>query len=61
MSEQEYRFVDRTGAEQEKKGLIPSVLIKRAEIEAEVERLARLPAPASGQETIETRRPFAGA
>jgi gentisate 1,2-dioxygenase len=61
MSEQGYRFVDRTGAEHEKTQLIPSVLIKRAEIEAEVERLAGLPAPANGRRVSLVSCPAAGA
>lgn len=48
MSE-EYRFIDRTGMEQEKKKLIPSVLIKKSEIDAEIERLASLPTPTNGR------------
>src|SRR5437764_2606674 len=61
MSEQGYRFVDRTGAGQEKTQLIPSVLIKRAEVEAEVERLAGLPAPANGRRVSMVSYPAAGA
>ena len=49
MADDGYRFVDRTGASREERELIPSVLIKRAEIEAEIERLASLPAPANGR------------
>src|SRR5919197_6627562 len=60
MSEEGYSFVDRTGAGQEKRQLIPSVLIKRAEIEAEVERLAGLPAPANGRRVSMVSCPAAG-
>src|SRR2546423_9168213 len=61
MSEHGYRFVDRTGVGQERRDLIPSVLIKRAEIEAEVERLADLPAPANGRRVSMVSCPDAGA
>ena len=56
-----YRFVDRTGWQREQPELIPSVLIKRAEIEAEIERLANLPAPANGRRVSLVSCPAAGA
>src|ERR671932_1805061 len=56
-----YRFVDRTGLEREQPELIPSILIKRAEIEAEIERLAALPAPANGRRVSLVSCPAAGA
>ena len=42
-------FVDRTGASSEPLDLWPSVVIPKAEIDAEIERLAALPAPADGR------------
>ena len=41
--------------------LIPSVLIKRVAIEAEIERLANLPAPANGRRVSLVACPAAGA
>jgi len=46
---QDYKFVDRTGAESESPRLIPPVVIKKKEIDAEIERLASLPPPPNGR------------
>src|SRR5918912_3959966 len=61
MAEEGYKFIDRTGVEQAQRDLIPAVLIKRAEIEAEIERLAALPAPANGRRFSLVACPAAGA
>lgn len=49
MDRQAFKFIDRTGAEHEKRELIPAVLIKKSLIEEEIERLASLPAPPNGR------------
>ena len=49
MDGQGFKFIDRTGAEQEKGKLIPAVLIKKSLIDEEVERLANLSAPQNGR------------
>ena len=56
-----YRFVDRTGLEREPQRLISPVLIKRAEIKTEIERLANLPAPANGRRVSLVACPATGA
>lgn len=45
----EYKFVDRTGVGSESPHLIPPVVIKKREIDAEIERLAALERPANGR------------
>ena len=45
----EYKFVDRTGVQSESPHLIPPVIIKKREIDAEIERLAALERPANGR------------
>src|SRR3989441_8769552 len=49
MAAENYRFVDRTGAVSEPLRLIPPVVIKKKDIDAEIERLVNLPAPANGR------------
>lgn len=49
MSEVKAKFVDQTGAAAPKLDLWPAVVIPREDIEAEVARLASLPAPANGR------------
>ena len=44
-----YKFVDRTGVQIEPLRLIPPVVIKKKEIDDEVERLAALPRPVNGR------------
>ncbi len=49
MEQPDYQFVDRTGVAAEPLHLIAPVVIPKEAIEAEVERLAALPAPANGR------------
>jgi gentisate 1,2-dioxygenase len=56
----DYKFVDRTGAESESPRLIPPVVIKKREIDAEVERLASLPSPANGRRESRVVHPQTG-
>ncbi len=56
----EYRFVDRTGAEQPRHSPAEPVIIRREEIEAEVERLARLPRPGNGRRVSLIGNPDSG-
>jgi gentisate 1,2-dioxygenase len=49
MQHPDFQFVDRTGAPAEPLNLIAPVVIPKEAIEAEVERLASLPAPANGR------------
>ncbi len=49
MTETTAKFVDNTGAPAAKLELWPAIIISKARIEAEVERLASLPAPANGR------------
>src|SRR5919202_6382112 len=56
-----HKFIDRTGAAPEQPRLIPPVVIKKKEIEAEIERLASLPAPANGRRESLISNPLTGA
>ncbi len=47
--EQAFRFIDRSGVASEELNLIPAVLIKKQQIDAEIERLAGLPVPENGR------------
>ncbi|MEP6912497.1 MAG: AraC family ligand binding domain-containing protein [bacterium] len=47
--EQAFRFIDRSGMASEELNLIPAVLIKKEQIDAEIERLASLPVPENGR------------
>ena len=47
--EQAIRFIDRSGAASGELNLIPAALIKKAQIDSEIERLASLPVPATGR------------
>ena len=49
MSESKMQFVDRTGFTADAIDLWPAVVISKEEIEAEVDRLANVPAPESGR------------
>ena len=49
MEQTGFSFVDRTGAPAEKVKLIPPVVVAKEQIDAEIERLASLPAPANGR------------
>jgi len=48
MKEQKVKFVDRSGTPAPKLNLWPATLIPKMDIEAEVERLTHIPAPANG-------------
>jgi gentisate 1,2-dioxygenase len=56
----EYKFIDRTGAAAEPPQLIPPVVIKKREIDAEIERLAHLPLPANGRRESRVAHPLTG-
>src|SRR6266446_9714494 len=60
MEQKEYYFADRTGATEKKIELIPPVVIPKEAIEAEVERLASLPAPANGRRVSLIVNPHTG-
>src|SRR5467141_1936321 len=61
MEPKEYYFADCTGATEKKIELIPPVVVPKEAIEAEVERLASLPAPANGRRVSMIVNPLAGA
>lgn len=46
---EDYKFIDRTGVQSESPRLIPPVVIKKKEIDDEIERLATLPPPVNGR------------
>lgn len=60
MEAQGHRFIDRTGATREPLKLIPPVVIKRQDIDAEIERLANLPAPPNGRRESLISNPLTG-
>jgi len=55
-----FRFVDRTGAVTEPPRLIRPVVIKKKDIDAEIKRLAALPAPANGRRESLVAHPQTG-
>jgi len=55
-----YKFVDRTGAFVEPPRLIPPIVIKKNEIEAEIARLANLASPATGRRESRVAHPDTG-
>ena len=55
-----YSFVDRSGIAEPKLELIPAVIIPKEAIDAEVERLASLPAPANGRRVSRIVNPMTG-
>ena len=61
MADQGYFFSDRTGLAQPESELLPAVTIPSEAIEAEVERLASLPAPANGRRVSRIVNPMTGA
>jgi gentisate 1,2-dioxygenase len=61
MEENGYKFIDRTGATPEPPRLIEPSLIKKKEIDAEIARLASLPAPANGRRESLIANPLTGA
>ena len=49
MRQRDFQFIDQTGAAAEPVKLIPAMVIPKEAIEAEIERLASLPAPPNGR------------
>src|SRR5436190_21440978 len=60
MSAEGYKFVDQTGKVRKPLTLIPPVVIKKKEIDGEIERLANLPAPANGRRESMVAHPLTG-
>src|SRR2546426_1433385 len=60
MAAENYRFVDRSGPESEPLALIPPVVIKKKDIDAEIERLANLAAPVNGRRESRVAHPQTG-
>lgn len=60
MDEQAYRFVDRTGKRKEPLKLIPPVIIRKKEIDEEIERLTNLSVPANGRRESLVVNPLTG-
>jgi gentisate 1,2-dioxygenase len=60
MQHPDFHFVDRTGVSAEPLNLIAPVVIPKEAIEAEVERLASLPAPANGRRVSMVVNPHTG-
>src|SRR5215471_9523588 len=60
MAQTDFQFIDRTGAATEPVQLIAPVVIPKETIEAEVERLASLPAPANGRRVSMIVNPHTG-
>lgn len=60
MSEGAYSFIDCTGAETKPLELIPPVVIKKKEIDNEIERLETLPAPRNGRRVSLIANPLTG-
>lgn len=60
MQEKDFYFLDRTGAGEKPVELIPPVVIPKEAIEAEVARLASLPAPANGRRVSYVANPLTG-
>ncbi|MEW6776852.1 MAG: gentisate 1,2-dioxygenase [Bdellovibrionota bacterium] len=58
MSDAKAKFIDKTGAEPPAWKPVPPVIIPRADLEAEVERLAKLPAPANGRRVSTISHPY---
>ncbi len=61
MLEEQFKFVDRTGVAAKPIELIPPVVVPKEAIEAEVARLAALPAPPNGRRVSHIVHPGAGA
>src|SRR5215813_11967325 len=70
MAEQGFKFIDRTGAanpdrltlsKENRQQFIPPVVVKKELIDAEIERLAALPAPANGRRMSLVTHPETGA
>ena len=60
MERTDFQFVDRTGSAAEPEKLIPPIVVPKEAIEAEVERLAGLPAPPNGRRVSAIVNPLAG-
>lgn len=60
MKQQEFAFVDRSGAAPKPVELISPVVVPKEAIEAEIERLAGLPTPPNGQRISSVVNPAAG-
>ena len=60
MTDRGYDFIDYTGVESEPPRLIPPVVIKKKDIDAEIERLANLPVPANGRRESRVAHPLTG-
>src|SRR5712691_5652397 len=58
--EQSIRFIDRSGMESGELNLIPAALIKKAQIDSEIQRLANLPVPANGRRVSLIANPETG-
>src|SRR6266851_722870 len=61
MQQKDFQFIDQTGAAAEPVKLIPAMVIPKEAIEAEIERLASLPAPANGRRVSAIVNPAVGA
>ncbi len=59
MSEQDIRFVDRSGAGTETPELWPAIVIPKEQLEAEAERLASMPRPSNGRRQASIVHPCA--
>src|SRR5260370_28549996 len=60
MESKEFYFSDQTGMTEKKIELIPPVVIPKEAIDAEIERLASLPAPANGRRISRVVNPLTG-
>ncbi len=60
METKEFHFADRSGASEPKIELIPPVVIPKEAMDAEIERLASLPAPANGRRESAVVNPLTG-
>src|SRR5512140_199877 len=61
MSDKQFTFLDRTGAAHVAPRMNPAVLIPHAALDAEIDRLASLPAPANGRRVSYIVNPAMGA
>lgn len=60
MEQEDFQFMDRTGAGPRPIELIPPVVVPKEAIEAEIERLANLPAPSNGRRVTFVVNPATG-
>jgi len=61
MESQEFRFIDRTGSQEEPPKLLEPVVIPKEAIDAEIQRLANRPVPANGRRISLITKPDTGA